>query len=144
MSPQREAASRTAGRGLLGLVLILGILGTLGAVALASTGGSTKTVPSPSTPAVGSSSSRGAAIVSEAANVVCKAEYAAVSAAVSEYEAANDRPPGSISELGSILKDPGVTSGYRITINPNKPGQVEVASDGHAAQPGDEGCAFAH
>jgi hypothetical protein len=144
MSRQPEAASPAAGRGLIGLVLVLGILGALGAVVLVMGGSGGRDLPTGTAlPTLKSPSHSGAAILSDAANVVCKADYAAVSAAVSDYETLNGKPPASMAALGSILKDPGSSSRFSIIINPNSPGQVEVAAGGHPAQPGDRACAFA-
>ena len=89
------------------------------------------------------SASPGAAAgdIAAAAAAACRASYTAVSAAADYYATLNGHPAPNIQALGSMLKGPVTSTRWSLTISPS--GQVEVATAGHPAAPGDANCSFA-
>jgi hypothetical protein len=138
-------AKSDLGRSLVGLVIVLGLLGVLGAAALISQTGSSKGQQPGQSPAstINASPRRAATDIQAAAAATCRADYGAVVSAASYYEVLNGKPPTTVAELTTVIKEPVSSTRFAITINPAHPGQVEVAAGGHAAAPGDGNCAYA-
>jgi hypothetical protein len=121
---------------------MIGVLGLLAAVLLIAqgAGGSGRQEPSP-WPNIQSSPTHGITDIQAAAAVACRSDYAAVTAAVSEYEALNGKPPTNMAALRPVLTSPANSTEF--IINPTRPGEIEVAAAGHPPQPGDANCAYA-
>jgi hypothetical protein len=135
------------GMGLLGLILALGILGGLSAMAVVGLSGSTLpdtselTLPTPA-PSDASQMSHGSDN-NAAAVAACRSDYQAVQSAASVYRVLNGADATRMRDLQSILKDPVTSPYFIISIDPQNPGVIEVATSGHAARPGDGNCAYA-
>jgi hypothetical protein len=141
-----EGKQTALGAGLIGLIVAVAILGGLAAAVLVSRGSDTGArLGGALKPTQTPSASPGAAApdIAAAANATCRADYQAVNTGVSYYQALNGHAPADIAALGSLLKDPVASPRFTITINPQHPGQVEVATPGHPASPGDGNCAYA-
>jgi hypothetical protein len=92
-------------------------------------------------PAISASSKGGAGSdLAAAAAVACMTNYEAAESAVAAYEAQDGQPPKSIEQVQALVKDPLSSSMFRITIDPNKPGQLQVATPGYAASDGNGNC----
>jgi hypothetical protein len=132
------------GRGLIGLVVAMAILGGIVAAVLF-----TQTDPGPSSKSksgqttIDASPRRGASDIQGAAVTACRANYEAAAAAASYYQTLYGKPPAGISDLRSIPRDSVSSSRFTISIDPGHPGQVEVAAGGHPAVQGDTNCAYA-
>jgi hypothetical protein len=133
------------GYGFVGLLLTVLLLGGLAAVVMVAMGGSSRDHNLAISPIQAPSAGQGGAAsdIAAAASVACRADYQAVSNAASYYQAMNGKAPATMASLGSFLKDPVTSSRFAITINPARPGQVEVAAGGYSAAPGDGNCAYA-
>ncbi len=134
------------GQSLIGLVLVVLILGGMAAVVLGSQGGSGGTRGSPSTTLAGGlSASPGLAgkDITAAAATACRADYQAVTQAVSYYQTLNGKLPGDMAALQSLFKDPVTSRYFTISIDTHKPGVVDVGTPGLATQAGDANCAHA-
>ena len=143
-SSRRKSTNHSdSGRGFIGLLVVMCILGGLAAVVLSSQGGTNGHRNSSSTSVVNASPANAAANISSAAVTACRANYQAVTAAVSEFEVLNGRPPKAMSDLSSMLKDQPSSAYFTITVDSAHPGQVDVATQGHPAAPGDGNCAYA-
>jgi hypothetical protein len=126
------------------VLVVIVILGVIAAVVFANQAGSRPTPQAPSaTPTIGTSSRAAAGDMEAAADVSCKANYQAVTQAVSYYQALHGAPPVDIAEIQSLLKDPVSNGRFAISIDPHHPGTVEVAAGGHPAQSGDGNCSYA-
>lgn len=144
-----SAVADDPGRGLVAFLIVLATLGIGAAIAVASLGRSTGSLPTtsgsaPFRPASSSPSAAPTVQVTQAAAIAaCRADYATVSTTESAYEAINGRPAGNVRQLSDLLKDSVTNSSFAINIDANHPGQVDVATPGHAAASGDSNCAFA-
>ena len=78
-----------------------------------------------------------------AAAAACRTSYQAVQAAVDEFEYDTGTGATNISELRGFLHDPVATPQYTITIDRSLAGEIDVATPGHPASPGDANCAYA-
>jgi hypothetical protein len=142
-TPEHSAKS-DLGVGLIGVLVSLVILAGLAAAVLASQAGSGGDHQAPSNQtSVDASPAKGAADVSSAAQATCRTDYAAAVEAASEFETLTGRQAATMAELGSLVKDSLMSSAFIITINLHVPGQLEVATPGHPAQPGNANCAYA-
>ena len=79
--------------------------------------------------------------IAAAAAAACRASYTAVSAAADYYATLNGHPASSIEALSPMLKDPLTSTHWTLSMSPT--GQLEVATAGHPATPGDANCAYA-
>ncbi len=137
--------SSDAGRSLVALLVALALLGGLATTALVSqpNGSKNQGHQTSATTAVNASPSNAATDIRAAAAVTCRADYEAVDTAVSEYAAVNGKWPTDMKQVAAMTREPITSTRFEITINPAKPGQVEVAAGGHPALPGDDNCAYA-
>lgn len=133
----------------IGVLIALLIMGGMAVAVLSASGGSgTTNLPTLSglttvaPPADGASPPAGNAI-SLAQQSACRTNFSAVQQAVAYYESLNGQAPRNMVDLGSILRSPVSTSAYSITIDPHRPGEIDVSTDGHPAMAGDANCAFA-
>jgi hypothetical protein len=76
-----------------------------------------------------------------AAAAACLTNYKAADSAVAAYEAQTGFPPESIDQVQALVKDPLSSALFTITIDPNKPGQLQVATRSHGASDGNVNCA---
>jgi hypothetical protein len=133
-----------AGRGLIGLVVAMGLLGVVAAVVLVAQSGGSHDLQglSPSS-TINGSPANAAGDIHLAAEADCRYAYAGVTAAVADYEVVNGRPPTDMAALRPMLRGPINSSRFVISLNPTRLGQVEVAAPGHPATPGDAACTYA-
>jgi hypothetical protein len=82
--------------------------------------------------------------ITAASAQACRANFAAAQTAVDVYQAERGTPPSSIAEVQSLVRDPLSTAHFAITIDPRRPGQLEVATPDHLATDGDINCQYAH
>ena len=116
------------------------VLGSLAAVLL--------TVESPK-----GSSSNGAAttfgldhpplVVNATAVAACRTSYTLVQEAVDEFEYDTGTGATSMNQLQGFLHGPVSTPQYTISIDRSLAGEIDVATPGHPASPGDSNCAYA-
>ena len=116
------------------------VLGSLAAVLL--------TVESPK-----GSSSKGAptttgldhpkGVVSAAAVAACRANYTVVQEAVDAFEYDTGTGAKNMSDIEHFLHGPVSTPQYTISIDRSLAGEIDVATPGHPASPGDSNCAYA-
>ena len=131
-----------AGRTIVGLVMLVCILGAAGLVALkirapVESGRAASTIP-------GSTTSGRHIGVTQASSVdACRSSYRAVQTAVDVYETETGAGPKTIGQLQPLLRDRIVSSLYTITIDRNLAGEIDVATPGHPALPGESNCAYA-
>ncbi|HUC12809.1 MAG TPA: hypothetical protein VMS00_00020 [Acidimicrobiales bacterium] len=135
---------------LLGGLLTLGVLVVAVLMALPSSqGGQTPLPAEPTTSAPGHAGVTSPnpdgieGIIGSAALMVCKTDYRTVESAVSYYQAHEGSLPKSLTDLKPMLRSPVSSPYFLITIDPRKPGVVEVGTRGYAPAPGDANCAFA-
>lgn len=139
-----RALTRDAGASAVALLAVLLVLGGIAGAVLAlqpnhnSGRGAGRTQPT-----VNASPSHASGDISQASQEACQANYQTLQTAVSEYEAVNGRPPASMNALTSMIHSPVSTYFYAITIDPDHPGQIDVATRGHPASPGEAGCRYA-
>jgi hypothetical protein len=132
------------GRSLVGLLIALVLLGGLATIALVSEASGAKNQgQSSASSTIDDSPGNAAADIQGAAAVTCRTDYGAVVGAVSYYAAVNGKPPTDLALLAPMLTEPITSTGFVISINPAKPGQVEVAAGGRPAAAGDGNCAYA-
>jgi hypothetical protein len=131
---------------LLGLLLTLAIVGALSAaiplLADRSSGNPdtvTVTPPGRSTSISGSTNAAGSDIAAAEVSA-CRTNYQAAETALSDYEAEEGSRPTKISEVQALIRDPLSSAFFQITIDPLRPGSLEVATPGHAASDGDANC----
>jgi hypothetical protein len=142
------------------VVLVVAVLGAVGAIVTTKLGGSsgvnpeqlpTVTLATPVGPSTGHNKSTLPATNRRASGsntsaseaLACRADYAAFAQAVSAYVILNGKQPASLSDLQSFVKGSSASSYFTITVNPHLAGQLEVATPGHPAQPGSANCAYA-
>lgn len=131
----------SSGFGAVGLLAAVAILAIAAAVALGVSHGSSGAGKAGASTTLGTSPAQASNDISAAARVTCQTDYQAVQQAADAYTADQGHPPGAMSDLAGMLRDP-VTSPY-FTISIGSTGQIEVATPGHAATPGAGNCAFA-
>jgi hypothetical protein len=137
------------GVSLLGLIVALAIVGALAAAIPLLTTGSGGPSGNTDNPAVtllpgghptsGKVAAAGSDI-SAAEVTACRTTYEAVETAVGAYQAETGRPPTSVSQLKTFIRDPLSSPSFTITIDPRRPGQVQVATRGHPAADGEGNC----
>jgi hypothetical protein len=147
--PHPVRSRRESGVGLIGLLISLALIGALAATiplladrtsGLASTPG--LTTPAAGQPAGGSAGVAGGDVAAAEA-AACETNFQAAEAAVSFYEAQTGSPPTATAEVQALLRDPLSSAFFTITIDPTKPGHLEVATRGHPAADGDSNCTAA-
>jgi hypothetical protein len=135
---------------LIGLLLTVAIVAGLaaGIPLLVGTGGgrSVSTLPLGAprglAPGVSVSSQGGAGSdLATADKAACLTNYEAAESGVAAYEAQTGHSPKSIEQVQALVKDPISSAMFSITIDPRKPGQLEVATRSHAASDGSVNCA---
>jgi hypothetical protein len=132
------------GRGLIGLLVAIALLGVMGSVLLVTqTGPTSRSDRAGGGTTINSSPSRGALDIHAAGVAACHANYEAATAAASYYQTLYGKPPTNVNDLRSIFRDFVSSNRFSITIDPTHPGLVEVAANGHPAQPGSGNCAYA-
>jgi hypothetical protein len=132
------------GRSLIGLLVALALLGGLAAVVLLSQASGAKDQGNQSTgTTINASPNKAAVDIQAAAGVTCRTDYKAVVTAVSEYAALNGKQPTAIGQVAPMMRQPITSTRFVISINPARPGQVEVAAGGHPAASGNCNCAYA-
>ena len=133
------------GHSLVGLLIALALLGGLAATALVfqASGAKEQGRQSAATSTVNSSPGNAAADIQAAAAVTCRADYEAMVTAVSEYAALNGKQPVDMAQVAPTMRQPISSTRFSITINPTKPGEVEVAAGGHPSVPDEGNCAYA-
>jgi hypothetical protein len=146
------------GVSLVALVVVVAVLGGMAAIVVSKLGASSGlnpeqlpsvTLPVSHTPATTSgkkpiaSGSAGISDISAAVAAACRADYEAATEAAAEYDALNGRAPATLAQLESFLKDPLTSASFTISVDPQIPGQLEVAAPGHPAEPGSANCAYA-
>lgn len=143
-SPPGEARRWETGSTLLSLLLALVVIGVLAGVVLkveSGTTGGSSSLHLPSLPSGVGTPAQAGNDISIAAVDTCKADYAAVNTAVTNYEALYGHPPTNMSAIQTMLKDSAKGPGFQISIDPS--GKVQVAADGHPSSPGVSNCAYA-
>jgi N-acetylmuramoyl-L-alanine amidase len=164
MALRREGSTVTRDRGFgaVGLLVSLLVLGALAAVALVSLpggGAPNVTLPTATTHAAGKEAGAShakqvgpvqpAAVpalgneISSAAVEACRADYSAVEAGVSYYQAENGSLPTGLASLKSLLRGSVASRYFTIAIDPGHPGLVEVGARGHPLAPGEANCSYA-
>jgi hypothetical protein len=134
---------------LLGLLLTLAIVGALAAaIPLLTDRSSGNPGPILVNPAGGGRSLSGNADaagrdLTAVAVSACRTNFQAAEAAVSAYEAETGSLPSSISEVQTFIRDPLSSVFFQITIDPLRPGRLQVATRGRAAADGEANCATA-
>jgi hypothetical protein len=78
--------------------------------------------------------------VAAAEAAACESNFEAAEAAVKSYEAETGSPPTAVAEVQALIRDPLSSAFFTITIDPNEPGQLQVATRGHPAVDGDGNC----
>jgi hypothetical protein len=138
-------APSSSGHGLIGLLIATLVLGVLAVVVIGGEGavGSGNHRRTSQTFISAAAPGNAAANLQASAAAACRTDYQAVTSAVSYYEVLNGRPPDNMTALRSVLRDPVSSSRFSITIDPARPGQVDVAAGDHPAAPGDGNCTFA-
>jgi len=145
----RAAAQDDHGVSLLGLIVTLAIIGSLAAaiplLARGSSGSDGIPGTSSITPeAIGHSTSGSVAAagndISAAEATACRTTYEAVEAAVGVYQAETGILPTSTAQLRGLIPDPLRSPFFTVTIDPRRPGQLQVATPDHAAADGDINC----
>jgi hypothetical protein len=144
-APLPRAARPPQGLGLVGLVIILAVLGGMAAVAvlMSSSGRHHDAVGVSPTQKLSAAPGAADPDISAAAVATCRADYHAVVAAATDFQAIHGMQPATMTALQSMFKDPVTSTRFAITIDPRHPGQAEVAAGGHAAAPGDGNCTYA-
>lgn len=82
-------------------------------------------------------------VISAAATVACRTNYSAAEAAIQQYEAEFSSVPTKISQVQTLLRDPLSSPAFTITIDPKRPGQLQVGTKSHVAADGSANCAAA-
>jgi type II secretory pathway pseudopilin PulG len=132
------------GYGLTGVLVTLLILGGLAAAVLT-------TVPGADT---GSSRRRPASLpglvtqppsgqISAAAQQACEANYAALQQAISVYQVEHGSLPTSVAEVQTYFRGSLSTPQYSLSMDPNRPGQIQVQTSGRSASDGNGNCRYA-
>jgi hypothetical protein len=131
-------------------LVITGVLAVIVLLSLPSGRGSNATPPSsPSSDSAqsavepGRTASGAGSEIHAAAVATCQADYEAVLAAVSYYQAANGSLPTSLGLLRSWLRDPVSSADFSIAIDPHNPGVVEVGTKARPLAPGEANCNYA-
>jgi 2-methylcitrate dehydratase PrpD len=144
--PARQARPNEVGVSLVGLLVTLAIVGAMAAAIPLLARGST---PNAASPGVSISTGRGPASgavaaagndISAAEVAACRASYEAAEAAVSAYQAQTGSLPTSISQLKAFIRDSLSSPFFNITIDPLRPGQLQVTTRDHVAADGDANC----
>jgi type II secretory pathway pseudopilin PulG len=141
---QQLGAQDDRGYGLVGVLVALLILGGLAAVALTSLPDNGRT----SRRNANNSISRVAnqppqAQISAAAQQACLADYAAIEQAASAYQIEHGSTPTNMAELQTYLRQPVSASEFTFSIDPARPGQIQVQTKGHPASDGNANCRYA-
>jgi hypothetical protein len=148
---QRGQATRNAGRGLIGLMVTLAMVGAMaGAIPLLTNGSATSSAKSSSrglnastaSPLKSGQVAAAGNDISAAEVAACRTTYQEAQTAVDTYQVEDGALPTSISQLKALIPDPLSSSSFTITIAPGSPGQLQVATPGHPAAEGDVNCAF--
>ena len=141
----RDAAHRgERGVGLVVLMLTVLLLGGLAAVALTSLPTTRSESPRGLTSSVSAlAQQKDSGQITAAAQQACFANYAALQMAVSAYQVIRGSLPTSAVQLRTYFKGTLATSAFTLTIDPVRPGQVQVATGGHPSADGDGNCRYA-
>ena len=132
------------GYGAVGLLVTVVVLGGLAAVVLTALPGSGTKSPHGATPSLpGLATQQPQAQISAAAQEACKANYAALEQAVSFYQAQHGSLPTTIAELQTYFHGTLSTPQFTLTIDPIRPGQIQVQTGKHAASDGNSNCRYA-
>jgi hypothetical protein len=133
-----------SGASAVALLVVLLVLGGVAALVFAlQPGSNSDRGGSHANTTINGSPAKASSDIAQAAEAACQANFQTVQTAVSEYEALHGQAPTSMTALASMVHNPVSTYFYAITIDPHHPGQIEVATPGHAASPGEAGCAHA-
>ena len=130
------------GRSLVSLLLVVFILGAMGATVVGATKGvggggkGTRFVVGPGS-TLGATPAAASGDISATATVSCRNDYQEVSEAEDYYATLNGHAAADLVVLAPLLR--GVTSSPYFTFS-IVGGQVEVASPSHPATPGDANC----
>jgi hypothetical protein len=145
--PARPARPNEVGVSLVGLLVTLAIVGAMAAAIpllergsnpnAVSPGVSISTGRHPASGAVAAASND----ISAAEVAACRATYEAAETAVSAYQVQTGSLPTSVSQLKAFIRDSLSSASFTITIDPLRPGQLQVATREHVAADGDANCA---
>ena len=139
------------GASLVGLVVVVVTIGVLAAAVLISVQngssgpGSMPSLPTSRAPGAGYSSPTSASPhslsqISVAEIAACRTSYSAAERAVQAYRALHGQLPTSTAEIQSYLRDSLSTSRFAITIDPARPGHLQVSTAGRSASGGPGNC----
>lgn len=133
-----------AGQGLLALLAGLLVVGGLAAYLLTAipdsgTGlprGTSSSLSKASTPQVQGE-------LNAASEQACISNYEALQTAVSEYQVERGALPTQAIQLQPYFRGTLTTPAFTLSIDPVRPGQLEVQTPGHAASDGNANCRYA-
>jgi hypothetical protein len=120
----------------LAIVVLMALPSATGSSKATSGAGATALLPGNAAPSVGND-------ITAASAATCHANYAAAKSAIDVYEAEHGTLPTTIAEVQTLLRDPLSTNRFTITIDPRRPGELQVATNAHPAADGDTNCAYA-
>jgi type II secretory pathway pseudopilin PulG len=132
------------GYGLAGLLVALLVLGGLAAVVLVAlpdwgtgrTSGSKGPIPS-------IANQPAQAQIAAAAQQACFANYDALQQAISVYQVEHGSLPTSTAEVQANFRGSLSTPEFNLGIDPARPGQIQVQTNGHPASDGNGNCRYA-
>lgn len=132
------------GSALLSIVMSIAVIGVIAAAVLLSVGGS----PASTSGHTQVTTSRNQPLTPRAAPsaasvAACQSSYQAVQSAVDEFEYDTGTGATNMSQLQGFLHGSVSTPQYTISIDRSLAGEIDVATPGHPAAPGDGNCADA-
>lgn len=127
----------------MGIVTSIAVLGAVAVAVLLSLGGNSTTITGGTQGTTGRNVVTPQGAPSLAAAAACRTSYEAVQAAVDEFEYDTGTGATNINQLRGFLHDPVATPQYTISIDRSLAGEIDVATPGHPASPGDANCAYA-
>ena len=77
-----------------------------------------------------------------ASEQACLSNYDALQTAVSEYQIEHGALPTQVGQLQPYFRGTLATSGFTLSIDPVRPGQLEVQTPGHPAAHGNDNCRY--
>lgn len=148
MGAPRPSQKSEGASGLVGLLVSLVVLGGLAALVLTALPGSgtkpNRRGSATSGPIAGVSVPQVPAQVSPAASKqACLADYSGLQEAVSEYQLQHGSVPTSVTQLAGYFRGTISTSGFSLTVDPGRPGRLQVQTPGHPASDGNGNCSYA-
>ena len=132
--------------GLVGLLAVLVILGLTVGIVLATQGGNPDRLPGslPVTLIPGSGAVPPAgSLIDQAAVAACREDYLAAQTAVEVYQVEHGTLPTSTAQIKGMLRAPLGSRSFSITIDPHRPGTLQVVAGSHPAVDGEGNCAYA-